>query len=386
MKYDFDLPVERRGSDSHKWQRYDESIIPLWVADMDFVSAEPIVEALRRRVDHRIFGYSARDREMVPAVQDRLMRLYNWEVREEEILFLPGVVPGLNLAFQACTDAGDEVLVQPPVYFHFLDDPRRHGRVLDDPPLVQKGDSFEIDFDEFERSISSRTRLFLLCNPHNPVGRVFTEAELSRLADICLRHGIVICSDEIHCDLVYAGHHHIPIAALGPDVASRTITLMSPSKTFNIAGLGCAFAVIKDPGIRNGWTKWSQGLVPHVNVMGNVAAVAAYKHGQEWLDQVLAYLTANRDFLMKYVEEKLHPLRTSRMEATYLAWLDCRNANIPGSPSEFFLREARVGLNDGAEFGAAGKGFVRLNFACPRKTLTEALDRMRDALERHVGR
>jgi cysteine-S-conjugate beta-lyase len=380
MRYDFDLPVERKGSDSHKWQRYDESIIPLWVADMDFVSAEPITEALHRRVDHRIFGYSTHDKEMVPTIQDRMKRLYNWEVREEEILFLPGVVPGINLSFQACTEPGDAVLVQPPVYFHFIDDPRRHGRVLNAPSLVENGDSYEIDFDGFERSISSRTKLFILCNPHNPVGRVFTEAELGRLAEICLRHHIVICSDEIHCDLVYQGHRHTPIATLGSDVASRTITLMSPSKTFNIAGLGCAFAVIKDPGIRKAWMRWSHGLVPHVNIMGNVAALAAYRHGQEWLDQVLAYLAANRDFLVTYVREHLHPLRMSRMEATYLAWLDCRNAGIPGTPSEFFLKKARVGLNDGAEFGAGGEGFVRLNFACPRRTLVDALDRMREAM------
>lgn len=382
MKYDFDRPVERRGSDSHKWQRYGEEIIPLWVADMDFVSAEPIIEALKLRVEHRVFGYSKQDKDLVPAIQERLKKLYAWEVSDEEILFLPGVVPGLNLAFHACTEPGEEVLVQPPVYFHFIDDPVRHGRLLSDPPLVAKGESFGIDFESFERSISSRTRLFLLCNPHNPVGRVFTHRELSKLAEICLRHGIVICSDEIHCDLIYPGHRHIPIATLGEEVAARTITLMSPSKTFNIAGLGCAFAVIRDPGIRKSWIRWNAGLVPHVNIMGNVAALAAYKHGQEWLDQALAYLTANRDFLEKYVRERLPALRMARMEATYLAWLDCRGAGIPGKASEFFLREAKVGLNDGAEFGAVGEGFVRLNFACPRQTLIEALERMEGALSR----
>jgi cystathionine beta-lyase len=384
MRYNFDLPVDRRESDSHKWQRYGEDVIPLWVADMDFVSAQPIVQALHARVDHGIFGYSGRDKELVPTIQSRLKRLYGWEVSEEEVLFLPGVVPGLNLSFQACTEPGDGVLVQPPVYFHFIDDPGRHGRMLHDPPLVQSGDSFEIDFDEFERSISPRTRLFLLCNPHNPVGRVLRKTELSRLAEICLRHDMVICSDEIHCDLVYRGHRHIPIATLGAEVASRTITLMSPSKTFNIAGLGCAFAIIKDPGIRKAWTRWSHGLVPFVNIMGNVAALSAYRDGQEWLDQALAYLTANRDFFYRYVRERLPMLGMSRMEATYLAWLDCRNAGISGSPGEFFLREARVGLNDGAEFGAVGKGFVRLNFACPRQTLEEALGRMEQALKAHA--
>jgi cystathionine beta-lyase len=382
MRYDFDRPVERRGTDSHKWQRYDEGVIPLWVADMDFVSAEPIVEALRRRIDHRIFGYARPDKELAPTIQERLRRLYGWEVFEEEILFLPGVVPGLNLSFHACTDPGDGVLAQPPVYFHFIGDPVRHGRVLNDPPLVEKGDSYECDFNAFERSITPRTKVFLLCNPHNPVGRAFTRAELSRLAEICLRHRITICSDEIHCDLVYPGHRHTPIATLGPDVAARTITLMAPSKTFNLAGLGCAFAIIRNPDIRKSWNKWSQGLVPPVNIMGNVAALAAFRDGQEWLDQVLAYLTANKDFLARYVKERLPGLRMARIEATYLAWLDCRRAGIPGRPSDFFLREAGVGVNDGAEFGHGGAGFVRLNFACPRETLVQALDRMADALKR----
>jgi cysteine-S-conjugate beta-lyase len=381
MKYDFDSPVERRGTDSHKWQRYGEGIIPLWVADMDFVSAEPIVRALRERVDHVVFGYARYDRELVPAIIERLKRLYGWKVAPEEILFLPGIVPGLNLAFQACTVPGDGVLVQPPVYFHFIDDPLRHERILNDPPLVEKGDTYEIDFDALVASVTSRTKLFLLCNPHNPVGRVFTGPELSRLADICLRHKIVICSDEIHCDLLYPGHRHLPIATLGPEVADRTITLMSPSKTFNIAGLGCAFAIIRNPEIRKQWMKWNHGLVPQVNIMGNVAALAALRGGQEWLDQVLAYLTGNRDFLAEFVKERLPGLRMARMEATYLAWLDCRGTDIPGKASEFFLKKAGVGLNDGAEFGKVGQGFVRLNFACPRQTLVQALERMEGALK-----
>ena len=222
----------------------------------------------------------------------------------------------------------------------------------------------------------------LLCNPHNPVGRVFTPAELEKLADICLRHNLIICSDEIHCDLLYPGYRHIPIATLSPEVANRTVTLMAPSKTYNLAGLHCGLVIIKDPGLRKRWRQTSQGIVPGVDIMGHMAALAAYRHGQDWLEQVLAYLEGNRDFLCRYLNDHLPGIRMSRMEATYLAWPDCRDSGISGNPGEFFLKEARVALNDGAEFGKGGEGFVRLNFACPRKTLNEALDRMTAALKK----
>ncbi len=382
MTYDFDQPVKRRGTDSNKWQRYGEDVIPLWVADMDFVSPEPVIAALHRRVDHRVFGYSVPEPGLSRVIQERLEGLYDWEIGEEEIVFIPGVVPGLSLSFQICTAPGDSVLAQPPVYFHFVNDPVLRGRVLNDPPLVAAGDTYEIDFDAFERSITDRTRIFLLCNPHNPVGRVFTRTELTRLAEICLRHHVFICSDEIHCDLLYPGYSHTPIATLGPEVADQTITLMAPSKTFNLAGLGCGFAIIKSPAVRKLWAMQGHGLVPHVNIMGHVAALAAFKDGQEWLDQVLSYLKGNRDLVAACVKERLPGIRMARMEATYLAWLDCSHSAIPGNPSAYFLKEAKVALNDGAEFGKGGAGFVRMNFACPRSVLAEALDRMVSALRR----
>jgi len=382
MEYDFDRVLERRNTDSMKWNKYDDAVIPLWVADMDFVSADPIIEALHQRVDHRIYGYTLPPQELRTLIQERLKRLYEWSIREDDIVFLPGLVTGLNLSYHVFSDPGDGVLIQPPVYFHFVRDPVLHGRVLDDPPLVQKGDTYEINFSDFERGITDRTKTFLLCNPHNPVGRVFTLKELEAIADICLRHNVIICSDEIHCDLLYPGYRHLPIASLGPEVAKQSVTLLSPSKTFNLAGLDFGFAVIPNPGLRKIWQTVSSGLIPGVNIMGHVAARAAYKYGQEWLDQALAYLTVNRDFLAQYLKEKLPAIRMTKMEATYLAWLDCRNAGIPGNPSEFFLKRARVALNDGPEFGRGGEGFVRLNFACSRKTLTEALDRMASALKR----
>jgi cystathionine beta-lyase len=382
MIYDFDQAQERRGTDSHKWRRYGDGIIPLWVADMDFVSAEPIIKALRERVDQRIFGYAQPADQLQLLILERLERLYGWEVSTEDLILLPGVVTGLNVACRVYAQPGDAVLVQPPVYSHFITDPLLHGCVVNDPPLVEKDDTYEIDFDAFERSITDRTMLFLLCNPHNPVGRVYTRKELEKLAEICLRHKIVICSDEIHCDLLYPGSRHLPIATLGPDVADQTITLMSPSKTFNLAGLGCAFAIIRNPALRARWIAGSQGLIPHVNIMGFIAAQAAYRDGQDWLDQVLAYLRGNKDFLAAYLRERLPALRMAKIEATYLAWLDCRQSAIRADPFDFFLREAGVALNDGITYGKGGEGFVRLNFACPRKLLTEGLDRMADALQR----
>jgi cystathionine beta-lyase len=382
MKYDFDQIVERKGTDSIKWQRYSNDVVPLWVADMDFVSPEPIVRALRERVDHRVFGYGGPSEELISVIQERLKRIYGWDVSAEHIVFVPGVVTGLNFAFHLFADAGDGVLVQPPVYSHFITDPVIRGRRVIDPPLIERGDTYEIDFDAFEKTITARTKIYVLCNPHNPVGRVFRKDELERLAGICMRHNILICADEIHCDLIYPDYQHIPIATLGDEVANRTITFMSPSKTFNLAGLKCSFAIITNPLLRDAWVRDSEGLIPHVNIMGLTAALAGFKDGQDWLDQCLTYLRGNRDFLVEYVREKIPCISMTHMEGTYLAWLDCRQSGIPGDPFRFFLKDGKVALNNGTEFGKGGEGFVRLNFACPRKTLVDALERMVSALKR----
>jgi cystathionine beta-lyase len=381
MHYDFDQIIERRETDSIKWGIHPAEVIPMWVADMDFRSAEPIIEALRERAGHGVFGYSRPPHALTAIIQERMKRLYDWEVSEPEIVFLPGIVTGLNIAFQAFANPGDAVLAQPPVYFHFLRDPVQHGRVLQDPPLVQIGDTYEIDFDTFEGAITEETRIFVLCNPHNPVGRVFTRSELERIAEICLRHKLIVCSDEIHCDLVYPPRRHIPFATISPEVGDMTVTLMSPSKTYNIAGLGCGYAVIKNKELRRKWRNVSFGMIPGVNIMGHVAAAAGLRDGQDWLDQVLDYLQINRDFLASYLREGMPAIRMSKVEATYLAWLDCRRTGITENPSEFFLQKARVALSNGGDFGQGGYGFVRLNFACPRKRLVRALDQMRLALE-----
>ena len=388
MHCNFDQTIDRRHSDSIKWCRYDEDVLPLWVADMDFTAPEPVIRALQERVAHGVFGYGQAPEDLAEVIQERMARLYGWHVEIEDIFFTPGVVCGFNRACHAVGALGDEVLVESPVYPPMLAAPENTGRVLKVVPLAEGTERYEQDLDAFEGAITERTSLFLLCNPHNPVGRVFDTAELERLAEICLRHDVVICSDEIHCDFIFQGHRHVPIASLDPEVAARTISLFAPSKTFNIPGLSCSVGVVQDPDLRAQFLQTDQGLVPHVNVLGFAAALAAYRDSQPWLDELLVYLEANRDYVVDAVTERLPGIRCYRPEGTFLAWLDCRNADIPGreagipgNPAQFFVEQARVALNDGARFGPGGEGFVRLNFGCPRATLTEGLERMQAALE-----
>ncbi len=380
MKYDFDRVIDRRSSDSSKWNYYPSDVLPLWTADMDFTAPQPVIETLHGRVAHGVFGYCMEPNELREVIAERLGRLYGWDVSPEAVAFQPGVVLGFNRACQVAGARGDAVLVQPPVYPPILAAPGLHGMIRQESALVRGPDGrYEIDFTAFEGAITHHTRLFILCNPHNPVGRVFQRRELEKMAEICLRKNVLICSDEIHCDLVFKGSQHIPIASLAPEVARRTITLMAPSKTYNVAGLHCSFAVIPDPGLRRKLRTAEPPWFPEVNALGFAAALAAYKGGQEWLDQVLGYLEANRDLVRQFVAQELPGIDTTSPEATYLAWLDCRGSRISEDPYRFFLEKARVALSDGVRFGESGRGFVRLNFGCPRSTLVEALDRMKTA-------
>jgi len=384
MTYNFDTCPDRRSTESIKWRRYDEDVLPMWVADMDFVSAPAIVDALRSRVEHGVFGYPSTPPEFFELLVERMAQRYQWEIKTEDIVLIPGVVTGFNLACHAFAQPGEGVFMQTPVYFPFFGAPKHANLEMQTMQLTREGDgSYSIDFDAFEAGLTDSTRLFILCNPHNPVGRVFRKDELERMAEICLRHNVLICSDEIHCDLVFEGHPHIPIASLSPEIAQRSMTLMAPSKTFNIAGLECSLAIIQNPELRQQYQAADKGLVGWVNLMGQVAAHAAYRHGQPWLDEALVYLQGNRDYLVDFVRREMPEIHMASPEGTYLAWLDCREANLPLSPSEFFLQKARVGLNEGATFGPGGEGFVRLNFACPRTTLQEGLRRMKAALDEH---
>ena len=380
---DFDKIADRRRSDSEKWGIYAEDVIPLWVADMDFQAPEPVIQALQRRVDHGIFGYSKRPVALAEAVVERLERLYGWKALPDAVTFLPGVVPGFNLAARALARPEAELLIQTPVYPPFLTVAAHAGLGRRINTLDRRADGcWEIDFGSFAASLGRTTAAFLLCNPHNPVGRVFRRDELSTLAELCLREEVPVISDEIHSDLIFHGHAHIPFAALAPEVERKTITLMAPSKTFNIPGLECAFAVIPDAQLRRRFEDARAGLVPEANLLACTAALAAYRHGQAWLAAALDYLEANRNLLADFCRARVPEITLARPEGTYLAWLDCRRAELTMNPAAFFLERARVALSDGTSFGPGGDGFVRLNFGCPRPLLAEALERMETALQR----
>jgi cystathionine beta-lyase len=382
MSFDFDTARGGQGTDSLKWGRYrGRDVIPLWVADMDFRSPEPVLEALQRRVEYGIFGYGTPPAELVQVVVSRLREQYGWAIEPASIVWLPGLVPALNLACRAYGDAGDEVVTFTPVYPPFLAAPPRGGKTLRTIPLRREQGRYTFDVERFEREISPRTRVLLLCNPHNPVGRRYEREELERIARVCAAQGIIICSDEIHCDLILDGGPHVPMASLGPQISARTITLMAPSKTFNLPGLNCAFAVIENPELRARFKKARAGLVPDPNVLGLAACLAAYRDGEPWRQALLEYLRANHELVRQFVNEEAAGLSMDEVQATYLAWIDIRALDLP-QPVRFF-EESGVALSDGREF--QGEGFVRLNFACPRRLLIQALDRLRHALQK-VGR
>lgn len=375
---DFDEIIERSDTSSLKWDRYDDpDVLPLWVADMDFRSPRPIIEALHKRVDHGIFGYTCPPPELVKVVVDHLKDQYDWSIDQEWLVWLPGLVSGINLACLAVGDQGDEVLSAVPVYPPFLSAPRNARRNLVTTTFVETDGRWVLDFADMERAITPRTRLLLLCNPHNPVGRVFSQEELARIADLCERHKLFICSDEIHAGLILdRDKRHIPIATLSTKTASRTITLLAPSKTFNTPGLGCAFAVIADPGLRGRFTQAMRDIVPHVNTLGYTAALSAYRDCSAWHRELLDYLSENRDLVHTAINA-IEGLAMHHVEATYLAWIDTRSSGITDPAA--FLEKAGVGLSRGDDF--AGPGFVRLNFGCPRPLLRKALDRITAAFK-----
>lgn len=374
--YDFDEIIDRRGTASEKWDKYrDRDIIPLWVADMDFRSPPEVIEALHERVSHGIFGYTAPPEGLTQAVIDALLSEFGWQVQREWITWLPGLVTGLNVCCRAVGAQDDEVITFTPVYPPFMSAPPLSGRNVTKVPLELVGGRWGIDLEALERAVTPRTRLLLLCSPHNPVGRVWTVQELTSLAEFAERHDLVICSDEIHAGLVLdESVRHIPIATLSPETERRTITLLAPSKTFNVPGLGCSFAVISDDGLRRSFRKAMGRVVPHVNLLGYTAAEAAYRYGEGWRRELLAYLRGNRDLVAREVA-KMPGMSVAHVEATYLSWIDLRETGIT-DPVGFF-EKAGVGLSGGADFGLPG--FVRLNFGCPRPLLSEALRRMRAA-------
>jgi cystathionine beta-lyase len=355
----------------------------MWVADMDFLPPQPVRHALAERVALGLFGYEFPTPALAEAICDWLARRHGWSVRPEAIVFLPGLVSGMNLVARAFGRVGDSAVMLTPIYQPFLSVPANQGMTATTVTMHWRIEGQrihgEVDYEAFARAIGPRTSLFLFCHPHNPTGHEWTRDELQRLAEICLSHNVLICSDEIWSDLILEGTQHTPLASLAPEIGRQCITLMSPSKTFNIPSLGFGFAVIENEALRRRFIAANNGVLPYPNAMGLAAAEAAYRCCDQWLDALRHYLTENRDVLLDYVGRHFPAVRTTLPNATYLAWLDFRAINLD-DPHRFFLEKARVALNDGAMFGPGGQGFVRFNFGCPRAQMLEALERMRAAL------
>jgi cystathionine beta-lyase len=391
MPYNFDTLVDRRRFNSIKWTKYPEDVLPMWVADMDFPAPPPVTEALCRAVEHGVFGYEWPSVELLATVAARMDRLYGWKVAPEMVVAVPGLVSGFNAAAWTVCRPGGGILMQTPVYFPFLSVHENVGLARQTAQLTCEAQGstirYRVDWEAFETAAGLEVppRLFLLCNPHNPTGQVYSLDDLSRMAEFCEKNDIFICSDEIHSELLLGGAKHVPIATLSPETAARTITLVAPSKTFNVAGLFCGFAIIPNPELRERYKKTVERLTLHVSSLGQIAAQAALSGACDgWLADLTAYLTANRDFLVEYVRECLPGVRVTVPEATYLAWLDCgqlvKAGKIEGLPARFFLEKGKIALNEGADFGPGGEGFVRLNFGCPRSLLEEGLERIWNSL------
>jgi len=391
MTFDFDTVHSRLGTDSEKWLRYAGSdVLPMWVADMDFHAPPAVLDALRRRVEHGIFGYARPTREVTDAVVNALRERHGWEVSPEWLVWLPGLVVGLNVTARAFAAPGEQVLCNTPVYQPFMTAATNHGRASTAVPLALNSAArrWEIDFDAMERAVAAggggggRAKLFFLCNPHNPVARVFRREELLRLGEFCLRHKIILCSDEIHCDLILDETlRHVPAGTLGDEIAASTITLMAPSKTYNVPGLCTSFAVISNPVLRRVFERATRGIVAEVSAPGFAACAAAYRDCEPWRRALLAYLRGNRDRIAEFVARELPAGAVTieaAHEATYLAWLNVAALGLDDAAAHF--ERHGMGVSGGASFGGNRGTHARLNFGCPRATLDEGLRRLKSAV------
>jgi cysteine-S-conjugate beta-lyase len=376
MRIDFDTPVDRTGTASFKWDKYPHGVLPLWVADMDFVSPPPVVAALCERAAHGVFGYSLVPDSLIEAITAHLLARYGWRIAPEWLVWLPSVVPGLNLACRAFAGPGEAVLTVTPVYPPFLEAPPDQGRRLVTVPAGFADGRWQLPLEAMEAAVTPDTRVLLFCHPHNPLGRVWSKDEVAAVVHFCRRHDLVLCSDEIHCDLILDELVHVPAALASPDDADRIVTLMSPSKTFNLPGLNFAFAIVPDEQLRRRFQRPGEGLLPFPGCFAIDAAEAAYLYGGGWLGELLDYLRGNRDLVEHFVAESLPGVSMAHVEATYLAWLDVRELDHADAAKACL--SAGVALSPGSAFG--DPGFVRLNFACARSTLQEALRRLQAAL------
>lgn len=378
MKYDFDKITDRRASNSYKWDSAPEGVLPMWVADMDFRTAPAIIDALQKRVAHGIFGYTRVPDAYYDAVTAWFSRRHGWDIDREWIIYTSGVVPAVSAVIKALTMPGDKVIVQTPVYNCFFSSIRNNGCEIVSNPLRRIGDTYEMDFDALERCAADpRAKVMLLCNPHNPAGRVWTPDELTRLGNICLRNGVTVVADEIHCELVYQGFKYTPFASLSDAFLHRSVTCVSPSKAFNIAGLQIANIVAFDNDLRRRIDKAINiNEVCDVNPFGVAATIAAYNEGEEWLNQLLDYLHGNYEAMAEFCRRELPEFPIARLEGTYLVWMDCSSLGMPSEALEHaLLEDARLWLNAGTMYGAEGEGYMRWNIACPRSVMLDGLNR-----------
>ena len=390
MHYNFDEIINREGTGSIKYDLRNkifknEEVIPLWVADMDFRTPDFILSAIRKRLEHEILGYTLIPPSFYQSIVNWNKRHHHWEIEPDWISFSPGVVPALNLLVMAFTQTGDSVIIQTPVYFPFFSAVENHGRKLVINPLQYEQGGYVMDFADLESKIDDKTRMIILCSPHNPTGSVWSPEILKQIGDICVKNNILLVSDEIHSDLIYANFKHTPTASISDDIARITITCMSPSKTFNLAGLSTAYLVIPDTRLRMQYEK----VLDHIhvgagNIFGFVATEAAYNFGDEWLKQLMEYLGGNLRLLEEFMDKHLPMIRVIPPEATYLIWLDCSRLGMtPAALRSFMNHEAGLGLNDGPQFGKEGEGFQRINIACPRQVLYEALVKLHRAIHKY---
>lgn len=385
MKYDFDEPVPRRGTNSYKWDTVkDEDVLPMWVADMDFRTAPAIVGALQKRVEHGIFGYTKVPPAYYEAVVNWFRRRHAWLIEKEWIVYTTGVVPAISAIVKALTVPGDRVLVQTPVYNCFFSSIRNNGCEAVANPLIYANGTYRIDYDDLERKAADpKVKLLLLCNPHNPVGRVWTRQELRRIGEICIRNRVLVVADEIHCELVFSGHVYIPFASISEDFREHSVTCISPSKAFNLAGLQIANIVAADTDVRMKIDKAINiNEVCDVNPFGVEALIAAYNRGEDWLEELKHYLSVNYNYLRAYFDEYLPEFSVVMLEGTYLVWVDCRGLGLSSREiTDILLEKEKVRVNPGSLYGEAGEGFIRLNIACPREKLIEGLNRLKRGLK-----
>src|SRR5664279_1857633 len=385
--WNFDEPDKREGTDCIKYDRREEifgvkNVIPMWVADMDFNTPDFVVESLQQRLKHKIFGYSFRPDEYYVSMINWLKSRHNWNVEKDWISFCPGIVPALNFCTLAYTQPGDSIIVQPPVYFPFFSAAESHGRKLIYNRLIESEGKLVMDYNSLVAGIDAKTRMIIISNPHNPVGRVWTPEELNNLADICLNNNILIISDEIHCDLALPGFTHTPIASLSEKIAAKTVTLIAPSKTFNLAGLSTSSVIIPDPDLRKSFNRVVDNLhIGSGNIFGTVASIAAYTHGEKWLGELMHYIDDNVEYVSEYCRDMIPEIIPVKPEATYMIWLDCRKFHMQGKELQnFFIHKAGVGMNEGSAFGPGGEGFMRMNVGTTHNTVIKAMEQIEKAV------